>query len=399
MGEKKISNTLGNIIVALVLSIQFLSLIFNSITGGAGGFIAPMFVLIAILLLVYIFKDLIRNSFVIQKNQGQFFLFVVIILGYILTTILAKGKTNLTTIDYFCRCIIPLVCGMIISFDTKKVFQIMMVFMLPGFPFLTTIFAKANVGSYDAVSMGTSYAILPVISAGVLHFVYFRKSSNLWIKLLYVVTLVYAALFIVKSYRGALLSFLLLFALIYLCSTDKLNKRNFITIIVCINVIFIFILFKSQVLNAINNLLSELGIRIATLEKIAILSSEDDVLHGRLYIYLTALEGIKSSPLFGHGIATFQYYYPRYAFPHNIFLQLLFDYGIPVGLGLIIYIIRNIIVKLRVYINNDKPKQIFLLFLVCCSIPRVLVSAEIWLVISLWFLVGFLSRRIEVYEE
>ena len=268
-----------------------------------------------------------------------------------------------------------------------------MLFMIPGVPFLGQIFSKGNVGNYTAITMGTSYAILPVILAAITHYYLYKKEATLFDIFLYIITFVYVVLFIAMSYRGALLSMVLLFALINVFKGEELlTPGRAILILGLVSIVVICFEFKSQFLSILAGFLSTIGIRIASLDKSIILLSEGNELHGRLDIFNEAIQGIKNSPIIGHGYATFRYY-TSYVFPHNFILEILFDFGIPVGGLIILYIIKCLFEKAQNFIKSNHEMFSFMLLVICCSIPRVLVSSECWIVISLWYMVGFVTRR------
>ena len=380
---------IGDCIVAITICSQFINSVLCIITNSDDGYLSYIFIVIAVLIVLLLFS----TNFRIQIVKSQAVFVGLIILGYVLTKVFRGYATALEPIAFISRCLIPLLIGMGIPVHPKRVLKIMMLFMIPGVPYLSQIFSKGNAGSYIAVTMGTSYAILPVILAGMTHYYLYKTDSTILDKILYIITIVYSCYFVATSYRGALLSMVRLFVLINLFKgKDRLTARRAILIFGLVSVLILYIIFKNQIIRAFVEFLSSISIRIASLDKAFILLSEDNELHGRLDIYNAAFQGIKNSPIIGHGYATFKYY-SNYVFPHNFILEILFDLGVPIGVLIIIYIVKCFLEKARSYKKFDLEMFYFLLFALCCCIPRVLVSSECWIVISLWYMVGFVIRK------
>ena len=387
--KTQINNGLGNLIVSLIIGSQFINSLLCVMFSTEEGVISELFIIIGILLVIKFFTWKFRVR--IERQQLAFIFLIVI--GYVITSIVRGNTTSLTSISFICRCLIPLIIGATIDFDPKNVLRNLMVMMVPGLPFITILFAKDNIGNYDAVSMGTSYAILPILLGGITHFALFRKQSSIFERMLYVVTAIYMFFFIMMSYRGALLSMLLLIMLLYIFRPNgKHSLKKYIFIFFCFFILIIYALFKYQIIALIVSLLSSAGIRIATLDKTLILAARADTLHGRSELFSAAINGIMKSPVFGHGYATFKAY-TGYIYPHNMVLQMFFDFGIPIGLVILSYIFIRMINKLRFYNKTNDAYFCFLLMIICSSIPRVMVSAEMWIVIILWFLIGLISRN------
>ena len=58
------------------------------------------------------------------------------------------------------------------------------------------------------MDMGISYALLPMVLAALLHFLYYRKTSNIIIKIGYLVNAILMIALLITGTRGGLLSYL-----------------------------------------------------------------------------------------------------------------------------------------------------------------------------------------------
>ena len=380
---------LGDILVSLVIAAQYINSVVCIVLNRTDGIISTLFFIEGLLIVLH----LCVNRFVIRLERKHFLFFLLIVSGYVLTQIFKEKQSSISAMEFMCRCIIPYIVGATISFNPKRVLKILMSMLIPGLPFISRIFAKGNVGGYDAITMGTSYAILPVIMSGVVYYIVYNKSSSVFEKILFVVSGIYTLFFITMSYRGALFSLLLVVFLLLITRNKKsYSVRKVIISCILILLAIIFFIFRDQIVIFLVDFFASIGIRIATLDKSLILASQADIMHGRFDVYRAALNGIKESPWIGHGYATFRYN-TGYVFPHNMILEMLFDFGVPVGLFIVLYVLGNSIKKAKYYQKNDMNMYSFILMIMCCSLPRVMISAETWIVIILWFLVGFVSRE------
>ena len=94
----------------------------------------------------------------------------------------------------------------------------------------------------------------------------------------------------------------------------------------------------------------------------------------RLKIYSYTIELIKNKPFFGYGIRSFGVV-TNELWPHNIFIQFLFEGGLLLGLYPIIIFLKNIVFIIRQKVNkNDYVMHLLFLLMV---IPRILFSNDI----------------------
>lgn len=388
--QKRSGRYLNSLAIALFFCAQYLSTILTQFTGGQGYFAAVM---IGIFMVAVI-------GFVISPNvcvKPEFLGTLCLIISYYLLTITLKpSRSTLSTIDFLCMCIFPMLCGGMIRADYKLLLKIAMLMLCLSIPIFDRLFTKANTSlSYDAITMGTSYNIIPPILAGIAHFIYFRGEATKFERFLYVVSAVYLIAFISMAYRGPTLALLIsVFILIILRSKHKMQKKQ--RMIISATMIAIVLLFFNYrtILEWLSQLLESRGVSIAFIQKTVYLATEKDIANGRISIYIAALHGFIESPLYGHGMGTFQYY-TGYVFPHNFILQLLFDGGLILTIPVIVFVFKGLMRAMKFSRYQDPVRFVFVIAIAGVSLTRVMVSAEMWRVILLWLMVGMVTNDIK----
>lgn len=388
MRRDKEKNGLNNFIVALMISSQFINTMFSSYFGIGISYFSVVLILVSVLLIYSFLRGNLRNL-----NTKFIAMLVLLIISYIMTMLFQANKSNLVVIDFVGMCILPFIVGALVKADYSKVMRNIMFFLCLGLPILNDIFTKSNNGTnYDAVSMGISYAILPMITSGVYYFFINRKKLNLLDRILVCIAFIFVFNFFIKSYRGALLCFFIAVTYIVITYNENVKKSRIIRNIIILMILILAILFRNNILLMVKSFFGAFNINVASIEKILYLAeAEDDISNGRAEIYKIAIEKFAEKPVFGHGMSTFLYN-EGIIFPHNFFLQLLYDGGIIMFIYFMVYIIRGFIVFRKKRNSEESTQKVFFIMLMCISIPRVMVSAEIWRVISLWMFMGMLSQ-------
>ena len=108
--------------------------------------------------------------------------------------------------------------------------------------------------------------------------------------------------------------------------------------------VLIIYLFKGQLISYLTDLFSKLGFNSRTIAWLTMADSSLDS-SGRDSLYLDAIVAIKNNPIFGYGILGDRMLLGLYV--HNIFLEILLDFGVIIG-GYIS--IKMIICSIKSYI-------------------------------------------------
>lgn len=123
----------------------------------------------------------------------------------------------------------------------------------------------------------------------------------------------------------------------------------------------------------------------------------------RDYIRENLLEYIKLNPLRGYGLFSdrmlnenIMHSQLQGSYAHNIFLELIINFGIPVGLLIIIILLISIIKQIK---NSSYNKSVFLMMLVSISIGKLLFTSsyliEQYFYVLLGIIINYNSRMIK----
>ena len=97
-------------------------------------------------------------------------------------------------------------------------------------PRYNEIFVEMTSSLYqNKISMGLSYALLPLLLAPIFHFVFYRKErKQVFMYLLYAVDMFLLVLLCLKGTRGVVLTVMVCLVAIYIKGTDFNKKRGYI---------------------------------------------------------------------------------------------------------------------------------------------------------------------------
>ena len=384
---------LNSLAVSLLLSTDALCYALPAL--GIGTFYRVMYIVETLALGIVIIGFLIGNkwSFDIGQHRLSIAYFLWISILYIISCFRVPDYSYSADLFLYCFAIGIFIIGL--DFDIKTVLTIMTVMSVLILPAYSGLFAY-QWESLNQANMGTVYAILIWVIAGMCHFIYYR---DMWRKLCYVFyipSIVGLYGIIQFANRGAALS-LITFLLLILFNRDSKNvnvtqkallkKRIAIILaavlgyVVVLNFNSLFMLlygFLSKILNTMPSFFVKMNKMIAL----------NDISNGREPVYEAAIAGIKSSLLLGNGIESFPSY-TAYSYPHNFILQLIYEGGI---LFCIIPVITIIWVCYKLLFSQIRNKNYiaFLILLFVQVIPRFLVSATIWKDKCFWLLVFYI---------
>lgn len=384
--------------ITILFSSQYISTILGIYLGSGDYFSLVMSVGVALGIISLILK---RDVFIVKKDF--FFLILLVLFYYFGTFLLYPGRTNVTIVDFIGMCLVPCFFGGMLQPHYKQVLKNTMYLMCFSLPVMNLLFAKGNniYSSYDAITMGTSYAVLPVIMAGIVHFVFFRNESSRIEKVLYIISFVYTFYFIKMSYRGALLALFVTIFFSWYFKTEKKNKNNVIIIVSILGILGAIAWFNfNTILVWVRNILDSLNIKIALVDKTLSLTETSGLMHGRINIYKVAITGFLEKPLLGHGVASFKYF-TGIEFPHNFILEFLYDGGLILAILILILLISGLKRSNRITRTDSEDKFAFIVLIASISLTRTMVSAEVWRVILFWMLMGIITNngQLERFES
>ncbi|MFK8793960.1 O-antigen ligase family protein [Planococcus plakortidis] len=173
--------------------------------------------------------------------------------------------------------------------------------------------------------------------------------------------------------RGALLSLILVFLLVVLSNSNK--KKHFIPITVLLGALTI----------AINSIINtpQFAVAIERISNGVINSQQDQSSQERIQLYEIAYNNFLENPIVGNGVGSFSKEMGMYYYPHNIFLEIMNDFGL-IGVTAAGFIIFSLIGRSVKILNTDYRFHIivywFLGMLVQSMITgSYLVNSKFWI--------------------
>ena len=305
-------------------------------------------------------------------------------------SLIASGM-NTTTIEYCLYFICFGITSLLVPVikDIKKVVRsILAIGIISIWSYTSIDYAEIleNVGGINenvaGIFMDISYKTLVFVLSGVMLVVI---DENRIIKIAAALTAaIYTIIAFVYGARGALLSiavFLFCFWIIQAKNMQVRNKRAMTSVGILLLVVVLFM----PIIGFIYEFLESQGIEARAVERIYhYMYSNESMSAGRDILYIKAANGIADSPIWGHGIGSFDNYSGVY--PHNIILQLLYEGGLILAIPLLFLLVKGILLIFS--FRHDQLYRNFLLLIFCAGVFELFLSSYLWMSICLWFFYG-----------
>ena len=356
------------------------------------------------------FIPLVNYIIGVWFGSGGLYLSLIIVFSLTLYKILKRDPLKVTPL-WIVYILILIVYGILTRHSMLNSIQFILYILLPAFVAISKInmhrFIKMS--TYSSLILflvfptfirdlnnnggrlisinGISYAVLPVLVAGLFHFVLYRKAdSNIILRLCYLLDIILGALLIVYSNRGVVLSILIAIYLVFTFKhKERLTFKHGIAISLSFLVIAVLVLNFQSILTGLVSITSKYGIEIAFINKFANLNRAQDLTNGRSEIGIYVLEHIGESFLWGHGLSTITYNSGgTIVYPHNMIYQLLYDGGLILSIP-----IFSLLFYMIVYLFKGKNEnlRILILFFSIICIPKMMFSSDIWFNPAFWLFV------------
>lgn len=390
-------------ITAYLFAIETLNQVMGYILGKDSGVMVINVMIILSLLTVNFFFN--RHSAVKKIGvKSSFFIgFYVIVFIF---NILYYENSSISSSELVVYCVLPMIVSASYSIQTEKILRYLTYLSLIILPFVSRFFSvdTLNADAGETIGMSSSYNIMVFTMAAILHFVYFRKQGNKILFAAYIANAFYLIKTIQYGTRGIFVCYMVLIFLIYFNKYDEHGmfvengiKKLFILIVVLTASIFVVWNFSS-ILNSVNGFFTEQNVHIYALTKSIMQMEGGDLSNGRNMIVKFIIEGLKERLITGHGIGMITHNSNGViVYPHNIFLQLLYDLGMAVSLPLL-YLIGKGIMLLTGSKRLKKEYAVALLLFFCTSVPKLCFSTQLWTSTAFWFMVMCLICR-ENFEQ
>lgn len=361
----------------IVLMIQYVALRVFNVKDTSREFI----VIIPFIIIVGLF--FIRALPIVLKRNGQLFIFTYIFFAVIFCLHCLIFPNNIKYINsvmfsFFGICLPSFIYSYSIEdydilYDTLRK-GAYIIFILGIFVFYLIVFKNLNKGVY---SMGFSYYfLLPCLF---FEYEFFKKRTIKY----FIYTAISILIIIAVGSRGPILS-IAMYTIIEVFNNVK-ERKPFYTLLIFLIGVVILIYFDKIVLY-LYEFLNNYGIYSRTLY----LFSQEDGIHlsNREYIYNYAIELILEHPILGVGIAGDRYFLGTYA--HNLFLEIILDYGVIFGSIISVILICFFIKSIFLLPQNKSFDFIKIIF--CIGIVPLMISSSYLADAWFWVYVGIMAR-------
>lgn len=387
--EQNRKRNLTSFVVAIAFLFNSICLLANIIFPSIDNF-GELFVIFTLLL--GIVSMFLRLSFKIRLNilLPNVFILIFMLISYF------YYKPSSTVLDLMLNYVVwglGIVFIMTQGFDEKKVIEYS--FWISTAVIIAELMVSAN-QRYELMTW--SYAVFPSVAVTIVHFWYCRFQKYRYF-IFYIPSLIMLIKFILNVNRGGLLSLVSLMLFIVIKSTKqkggRLKTRRAITFVLSVGVL-LFALFFEQIIVELYEYLSSIGYEITAIRKTYKLIITDNVTNNRNELYSYAWKGFLESPIFGHGIGAFSINHGGWV--HNLVLQLLYEGGILLSAVVLIPLVKNCIFVIR-STRITKYEYAMFILLFSTSIPKLLVSTELWNTQTFWMLCAFGVFISSVYSK
>lgn len=360
--DRKIATSVFSPII--ILSVQYLLLYSFNVTDTYIGSVIKLISKIVVGILM-----LRAFSIVIKKKLRAIIIlycFMISIFLFHYVFFLQNRKYIIDIVFNFFSISLPLYIYALSITELKEFFKVaekaaIFVLCVTSLTFILELFNIIDIGLY---SMSLSYYLLfPCL------LYLYKFMDTITIKSMFIV-LISIVMILAIGARGPILCiacYLIIFLINQIREKNEIKKEIFYIIIILI--LLFGMIFLKEILTLLNNFLNSHGI---SSRSITLFLRDDVFLSGREDIYKEAFELIKKYPIFGVGIAGDRAFISGY-YVHNLFLELLLDFGVFTG-SIISIILIALFIKNVFFINNDKRKIYNIFF--CMGVIPLMVSGS-----------------------
>lgn len=322
------------------------------------------------------------SLFWILKRKLLLFLVSYIVIGVLFVWTMFVSNTSVKYIidegiKFTCLTCIPTFLAMV-SIKDMEVFHKTFLFfsvLTSFFGILYALLMFMGIIIQDSYNMGFGYSLM----MPVMYLIYRGKTQYL------LLALVTSVCVILNGSRGPFIVLMLYVAWLFFQNFTVKKLIFLILILTLVGLIYINI-------DWIFSVLSDYSVRSRTLFKL--IGGEISDTSGREDIYQLGINKILESPIVGYGLYGDRMFYESYV--HNIILEILIDFGIPLGCVVLLFLAVQFIYKLYVL----KGKDLNFYVLVALSILQLMVSGSYLISFIFFFFLGLtvrLSKRTKIY--
>lgn len=193
-------------------------------------------------------------------------------------------------------------------------------------------------------------------------------------------------LILIFGSRGPILG-MLIFFLILLFIDKKLKIYHRILSIFLLIIGYVYLFTFDGLIKILNFIYYDLNLQTYSINKLRamIIDGFAESSSGRDYLYNQFFNQIMNSPLFGSGIGISHRLWE--VTPHNLFLQILLEFGF---VGIVGFIVIALFMIYQLVLIRKAENELFLLLCIIFSVSfgRLLVSSDIWIRQELWLFIS-----------
>ncbi len=377
--HKNKKGLINSILIGIMLICNALSPLFSFIPNG-------LIIIIALPFLCLLFL----NKSKIVNTQKLFFLYIAIYFAFSII----RGHLHPTVIKLLVEFI---AYGFFFIYSTNckyipiYILRTIVVLGIVAIPVQLQIdYSSTNI---SGVWMNVSYNLIKVSIASMLLLL---TDTSKFIKAISLFEIIAALIFlVVLGSRGAILGIVVSFVLFVIYRNNKLLKINSTKFWLIIILIAGFFFLFPIIARLIYNILNGWGISSYSLNRIMdSLISGTSMSEGRDLIYAKAISQIKNNIFCGLGIGAYDNYSGEY--PHNLFIQILYEGGFVFGTPLLI---MSIYALFMVNKKMDMDSRILIIYLIGAGYVQLMFSSYLWMSPIFWFLIGIALKQICVKSD
>lgn len=328
---------------------------------------------------------LLRALWKIKNEKKIITLFAIeLIVSFIFLLSLIMGKSDQNNLfNTFINVIfvfIPMAFSIYCIDDFKLFLKRIYIWSLFCIAIIILFSVYINLQYQNQYFMSVGYALLFPVCFVFQHFFNEKRIIDL------IIAIVGSILVLLYGSRGPLLCIAIYLSLIFIKSID-IKKMNTFKIFFLF-FIMLSILFHKQIIMFVINLFNDLGFSSRTLYMFINEEIKSD--SNRIPLYDEFIDIILKRPILGYGImGGWIYGNGTYVYPHNIFLELLLSFGIPIGLVLC-FIIVWLIIRQFFKIKNKYFAAVSIIFI--ASFTELFLSHSFLLTYSFYITIAIFFK-------
>lgn len=256
---------------------------------------------------------------------------------------------------------------------------ISVIYVISNFIFILSVASRrSNMATSGIDHMAFAYQALPAVLILLYHF---KKNHNVFNGIMAALALIYI---VACGTRGPIICIVVFGLLIFLKDLRKFDTKKIAMIMLAIIGSVGVIINWFNIIKLLIPIFDKYRLSTRILYSL-ITTSDNSFSSGRDSIYKIILNNINQHAIFGTGIMSDRMLLNG-MWSHNVILEVLNDFGIPIGGTLIVFLVVLIIRRVRNLKNREFLNIIIIYF--SCTIIKLMLSATFLTEFNLYFFIG-----------